>query len=471
MTDRRTRLSAAAAAAVLVIQAWPTRHTTLDDAWITARYARFLAEGHGMVYNPGEWVEGASSPVWTAWLAIALRLGVEPGAAMVYGGLACGALLAPAVAWLVRRLGGSDAGAALAPWAVALSPHVAVACTNGLETAAWLVALVLACGGVAAEGRWRPVAGFFAGALPAVRPEGLPVAMALVAADAALSRGPGRLAYAAGALAPLALVHGWRLATYGALFPNPVAAKHTGALATRVAANLRLLAMDGPTWAVAAVLTAASPLLPGDRVRRVVPVGVAALLMGGFLRVEEWMPGARLALPLWVLGAAAWCAAQGPAALRIVPGVGALVVLVLSRGRVVAYDARNSVLPDNPASLAARAMAAAAPGATLAVRDAGVVAFHVGTEIRVVELHPRALTRPHPGGRDAPPPSELPDLLVTTVQREDAPASRYGADVAVFRTAEWRFLGRVEQHHHRYYDFWARPGLDVPELPSDLRIR
>ena len=36
---------------------------TIDDAYITFRYARNLLAGNGLVYNPGEWVLGTTTPV------------------------------------------------------------------------------------------------------------------------------------------------------------------------------------------------------------------------------------------------------------------------------------------------------------------------------------------------------------------------------------------------------------------------
>src|SRR5262245_7083765 len=50
-------LLALAAAALLygVVRTWPR---TVDDAFITFRYAENLAEGAGPVFNPGERVEG-----------------------------------------------------------------------------------------------------------------------------------------------------------------------------------------------------------------------------------------------------------------------------------------------------------------------------------------------------------------------------------------------------------------------------
>ena len=42
---------------------------TMDDAFITYRYARNIADGEGFVYNPGERVQGTSTPLFTLLLA------------------------------------------------------------------------------------------------------------------------------------------------------------------------------------------------------------------------------------------------------------------------------------------------------------------------------------------------------------------------------------------------------------------
>lgn len=44
--------------------------TLFDDAMISMRYARNLAEGYGLVWNPGERVEGYTNPLWTLWMAL-----------------------------------------------------------------------------------------------------------------------------------------------------------------------------------------------------------------------------------------------------------------------------------------------------------------------------------------------------------------------------------------------------------------
>src|SRR2546423_9171815 len=42
-----------------------------DDAMISMRYGRNLAEGHGLVWNPGQApVEGYTNLLWTLWMAV-----------------------------------------------------------------------------------------------------------------------------------------------------------------------------------------------------------------------------------------------------------------------------------------------------------------------------------------------------------------------------------------------------------------
>jgi hypothetical protein len=41
----------------------------MDDAFIYFRYVdNFVFLGRGLVYNPGEYVEGYTSPLWLLWL-------------------------------------------------------------------------------------------------------------------------------------------------------------------------------------------------------------------------------------------------------------------------------------------------------------------------------------------------------------------------------------------------------------------
>src|SRR5688572_24026918 len=79
LSKREAILLAAAAVAVILALTTLFWGVTLDDAYITFRYARHLAEGHGFgAWNhTGEHVEGYSSPLWMLLLGGAARLGID----------------------------------------------------------------------------------------------------------------------------------------------------------------------------------------------------------------------------------------------------------------------------------------------------------------------------------------------------------------------------------------------------------
>lgn len=53
----------------------------LDDSWIHLQFARNLAAGEGLAYNPGEIVTGSTAPLWTALLSVLFLL---PGGTVVW---------------------------------------------------------------------------------------------------------------------------------------------------------------------------------------------------------------------------------------------------------------------------------------------------------------------------------------------------------------------------------------------------
>ena len=44
---------------------WSFWFQNVDDAYISFRYGKNLMDGHGLVYNPGEYVEGYTNFLWT----------------------------------------------------------------------------------------------------------------------------------------------------------------------------------------------------------------------------------------------------------------------------------------------------------------------------------------------------------------------------------------------------------------------
>ena len=193
---------------------------TLDDAYITYRYARHLAEGYGLgAWNhTGEHVEGYSSPLWTVLLGGAAWLGIDVQTASKVFGTAA-ALTVMAV--LFRRRG--DRPAVLTGVFLALYFPFIFYAASGMEAVAFTSLVTLALVGPA---QWQPIV---APLLVAMRPEG-----ALVAAVDVLAlawrrerwRWVAATAIASGLTIMAIAVHRW--VAYGALAPNTYYAKVAG---------------------------------------------------------------------------------------------------------------------------------------------------------------------------------------------------------------------------------------------------
>ena len=123
--------------------AWLNRFV-LDDAYISFRYARNLVEGHGLVWNPGEWVEGYTNFLWTLIMALPFYLGVDPVPFSQALGLAClaGSLLA--THHLARSVLGSRRGSVVVVLLLGSCYSFSAFGTSGLETSLQTFLLVAA---------------------------------------------------------------------------------------------------------------------------------------------------------------------------------------------------------------------------------------------------------------------------------------------------------------------------------------
>ena len=74
---RNARAILLASIAVLVVLAWWNRFIQ-DDAFISFRYADNLSRGFGLVWNPGEWVEGYTNFLWTILMGAVHLLHGDP---------------------------------------------------------------------------------------------------------------------------------------------------------------------------------------------------------------------------------------------------------------------------------------------------------------------------------------------------------------------------------------------------------
>ena len=203
-----------------------------DDSFISIRYAQNLLDGHGLVYNAGERVEGYTNLLWTLLLAALMKLGVAPLAAAKLPGIVAYAALALGLAhwsWIQSR-DGSRPFLPLAAGLVLISNDFHVWATGGLETmlfTALAVQALLLTRFASRSTRLAWLAGALFGLLVLTRPDGLLFAAAgVISYWIPPSRFPlgtrmrRSLATLAPVLAVLVVLVPWKLAYYGDLLPT-----------------------------------------------------------------------------------------------------------------------------------------------------------------------------------------------------------------------------------------------------------
>jgi arabinofuranosyltransferase len=213
-------------------------HFLGDDAFISFRYARNFALGHGLVWNPGEPVEGYTNFLWVLLMAAGLAAGIEPEQLSVALGIASGlGVLALVLAHNVARYGWRLPLIWLAPAALASNRSFTAWSTGGLETQFFTFFVLLGLLALGEERRRTRDAPWISSGLFAVatliRPEG---AIFMAAAGACLlaevilrRRSPKSIASFA---LPFLVVVGahllWRHSYYGYWLPNTFYAKVHG---------------------------------------------------------------------------------------------------------------------------------------------------------------------------------------------------------------------------------------------------
>lgn len=228
---------------------WPLAFT--DDAFISFQYARNLVAGHGLVFNPGERVEGYTNFLWTMLAALTIWLGGDP----VFWGYAVGIVIGLAIVLASYRVAASLVGPGwgLAAALLAASSQSLLVYTTrgaGMETG-FFALLILLGGGVylSAYRTRRSQRYIFTGVLFALaaltRPEGVMV-FGLTVGHALLvtmisGSNPGEsflanvrtavrsaLPLIGSFLALYAPYFAWRWQYYGDLLPNTFYAKTGG---------------------------------------------------------------------------------------------------------------------------------------------------------------------------------------------------------------------------------------------------
>ncbi len=147
----------------------------LDDAWIHFQFARNLARGDGLSFNPGQPTSGSTAPLWTLLLAAVYFVGGEFPIAGQLLSAACFLAALAATYALGKRLTGNRWAAWLASVVVATNGRMVWAGLSALETCLFATLSLLAIGAhlsdrAACRYRLRTAALFGLAAL--ARPEG-----------------------------------------------------------------------------------------------------------------------------------------------------------------------------------------------------------------------------------------------------------------------------------------------------------
>jgi hypothetical protein len=364
-SPRLTRAQWALLYGSFLISVGLTFDASSDDPFITLRYAANVVHGYGPVFNPGQRVEGFTSPLH---LLLLIGAYLVPGSHALLKAkllsLVFGALSLAVATRLVRAAEFPRWGVNVALALLGASWSLAVASANGLETtlACFLTTLLVAelVTGRALE---RPlVAGLAGVGLVAARPEGIFVAGCLVLASAICEPRAitlwRRCRWFVGALAAQLLIEVARLGYYGELLPNTYYAKR-GAVGSDIHAGLGYLVNLQPGVPgilfyaqVALVSVGAWTLARGRFPQRrwlYASVAVVAQVLAIIETGGDWMAGDRFFVP--VAPVAAILLAKGAVALtdrarsRWLPGSRTLfvtfcagLVLVMAVGVIMPFE-------------------------------------------------------------------------------------------------------------------------------------
>lgn len=465
--------------------AWSLQFTQ-DDAYISLRYARNLVEGEGLVYNPGERVEGYSNFTWTLLLALFLKLGAPAVETSRMLGILFGVLSVLAAGKLARSLEGRWGAASVGAAAlVAGNPAFALWSTGGLETALYTFLVT---------------AGLERGLSPDAGPRGR-LAAPILLCLAALSRPDGPLVFALwfglrfldtwrggplrrddgwrglirdGALfvAPLVPYAIWKLAYYGDLLPNTYYAK-AGVSSVYFSRGVEY-ALD---WFRSYGLVGVAPLLALLSLAREKAHGVEARLLVLWLGVGAYIVAIggdvlylhRFWLPILPIGAVliargvTWLAGRVPGAAgpRQVAGAAACIVLAIV-GMRLNRDATEERRSGETGFVSKMLMTGTwlreqmPPGSSIACTTIGAIAYEsrlvvidmLGLTDREVARHPVMFDGLEDSWREVKYNAE-------SVLRRRPDAIVFSTDVRPSSAAE-RALYLYRTFHDSYYAYYFR---------------
>jgi tetratricopeptide (TPR) repeat protein len=503
---RATAATVGIAVVLFALHAWAFRFTQ-DDAFISLQYARNLVEGHGLVFNVGERVEGYSNFAWTLFLALLLRLGLSAMEIARWTGVLSAALAlilaARFAAGVERRWGGAAIGAAIL---VAASSPLALWSTSGMETAFHTLVVTAALGFAFPERvtpRTRRAAALLFALAAFTRPDA-PVLAAAWFAIRALDVRRSRRAAASPAAAPadspravaqdLALYVGpllpwavWKIAYYGELIPNTYYAKTGLSLGyvLRGVAEARGYVLAHGAWLAAPALALAASLhaTAGGRLLRITGILAAHAVWVVAGAGGDVLPHFRFWLPILPAGCALVAIGAGVAASRagrflarvrdavVVAVALALAILGLVRNWEAMQASRRSMDDAVARALGAWLGGHLAPGEAIAATPIGALAYYsrrpvidmLGLVDREIARHPEPL----PGIEDSW--KEKKYNAASVLRRR--PGAIYFSTARRPSAPGEQALFLYEDFHRAYFALDVRPDPRFAQPASIYRLR
>jgi len=275
----------------------------IDDAFIYFRYARNLRDGFGLVFNPGESLEGYSSFLWVLISYLGLFFG-EPIVFLQWVGVFSQFFILFFTYQIGLQLGRSHLQSLVAPLLLGLQATFCSYPMTGMDTTFYTMLVTLGAllflKGYYRDPRGKWLTGIVLLSIALTRFDGLVIASIMLGYKVLIDRDiKSVLAPIAVFLGGLIVYNAWRISVYPTLLPNTFYAK-VDALQAQLAGGLRYMKSYFFRWSPFVLPLSMVPFIlrkTTPKIRFAVWVSVWHLIyiiyVGG-----DWMPHFRFLLPV-----------------------------------------------------------------------------------------------------------------------------------------------------------------------------
>ncbi len=209
-------------------------HNLVDDAFISFRYAENLVEGHGLVWNAGERVEGYSNFLWVMLIALGMKLGFRPESFTFFLSIPIFIAFLLLTCRLAFKLLKNRTWALFILLWIGFNPSISAFATSGMETPLQLLLfiavadLLVTCISTGWTARRNLTLSILLGLAVLLRPDSA-LLVALVGLVYLQSNRPLNLKNILPLIIPFAILVipylTWKVVYYGSIFPNSFNAK------------------------------------------------------------------------------------------------------------------------------------------------------------------------------------------------------------------------------------------------------